>query len=154
MEENNLLKRYYFCARKFKSQNIIRITSDCPFINPNIIKKMISHYKKNKLKFLTNNKPRYVPHGFDCEIIEKSLLKHAYLKAKSKFDKEHVTPWIYRNYFKKKNNIKILKKNLSNFRLTLDYEKDYVNFKQNTVALKNIATNKNFEKYLNRKLFK
>ena len=55
---------------------------------------------------------------------------------------------------KKKNNIKILKKNLSNFRLTLDYEKDYVNFKQNTVALKNIATNKNFEKYLNRKLFK
>ena len=154
MEENNLLKRYYFCARKFKSQNIIRITSDCPFINPNIIKKMISHYKKNKLKFLTNNKPRYVPHGFDCEIIEKSLLKHAYLKAKSKFDKEHVTPWIYRNYFKKKNNIKILKKNLSNFRLTLDYEKDYVNFKQNIVALKNIATNKNFDKYLNRKLFK
>ena len=47
-----------------------------------------------------------------------------------------------------------LKKNLSNFRLTLDYEKYYVNFKQNTVALKNIATNKKFEKYLNRKLFK
>ena len=154
IKTNNLLKRYYFCSKKFKSQNIIRITSDCPFINPNIIKKMISHYKKNELKFLTNNKPRHVPHGFDCEIIEKSLLKRAYLKAKSKFDKEHVTPWIYRNYFKKENNIKMLKKNFSNFRLTLDYEKDYINFKENIVALKSIAISKNFEKYLNKKTFK
>jgi len=154
IKPNNLLKRYYFCAKKFKSQNIIRITSDCPFINPNVVKKMIYHYKKNKLKFLTNNKPRYVPHGFDCEIIDKNLLKRAYIKAKSKFDKEHVTPWIYRNYFKKENNIKVLKKNFSNFRLTLDYEKDYINFKENILALKNIATNINFGKYLNKNLLK
>ena len=152
IKENDLLKRYYLCAQKFKSENIIRITSDCPFINPEIIKKMMAHYKKNKLKFLTNNRPRYVPHGFDCEIIDKNLLKQTYLKAKSKFEKEHVTPWIYKNFFNKKNNLKIVEKNLSKFRLTIDYEKDYINFKRNAVSLKKISLNKNFEKYLIKEL--
>jgi len=152
VKENDLLKRYYLCAQKFKSENIIRITSDCPFINPEIIKKMIAHYKKNKLKFLTNNRPRYVPHGFDCEIIDKNLLKQTYLKAKSKFEKEHVTPWIYKNIFNKKNSLKVVEKNLSKFRLTIDYEKDYINFKRNIVSLKKISLNKNFEKYLIKEL--
>ena len=152
IQENDLLKRYYYCAKKYKSKNIIRITSDCPFINPVIIKKMIDYYLKNNLKFLTNNKPRYVPHGFDCEIIHKELLKLAFFSTNLKFDKEHVTPWIYKNYFNKKNNIKILRKNFSKFKLTLDYEKDYINFKKNVVIFKNIAKKKFFQKYLNKNL--
>ena len=65
---------------------------------------------KKKLFFLTNNKPRHVPHGFDCEIFHFSILQKANVKAKSNYEKEHVTPWIYKNYFNKKNNVKILKK--------------------------------------------
>ena len=103
IEENNLLSRYYYCAKKYKSKNIIRITSDCPFINGIIVKKMILFYKKNKLNFLTNNKPRNIPLGFDCEILSFTLLEQTFKMAKSKFDKEHVTPWIYKNnFFQKK----------------------------------------------------
>ena len=40
--ENNVLDRYYMCAKKFSSQNIIRITSDCPFINIHLVKNMIN----------------------------------------------------------------------------------------------------------------
>ena len=63
--ESNVLKRYYDCATKFKSQNIIRITSDCPFMNVNIVDKMVKYYSDEGLNFLTNNKPRHIPHGFD-----------------------------------------------------------------------------------------
>ena len=72
--ENNVLARYYYCAKKFKTQNIIRITSDCPFINPDIVNKMIEYYKVNNLSFLTNNKPRKIPHGYDCEIFSYDIL--------------------------------------------------------------------------------
>ena len=71
---------------------------------------MISFYKKNKLNFLTNNKPRNVPLGFDCEIFNYKLLEQTFKMAKSKFDKEHVTPWMYKNCFSNKNNLKIYKK--------------------------------------------
>tara|TARA_B100001057_G_C22811420_1_gene935584 strand:+ start:1185 stop:1868 length:684 start_codon:yes stop_codon:yes gene_type:complete len=148
--ENNVLDRYYMCAKKFSSQNIIRITSDCPFINIHLVKNMINFYKKEKLLFLTNNKPRFIPHGFDCEIMHNSILKKARFEAKTKYDKEHVTPWIYKNYFKRKENIKILKKNYSNIRITIDTPKDYLFFQKNKRILKKIALEKNFEKYFNK----
>ena len=125
---NNVLDRYYKCAKKYSSENIIRITSDCPFINTNVVKKMINFYKKKKLLFLTNNKPRHLPHGFDCEIIHNSILEKAKFNAKTKFEKEHVTPWIYNNYFKKLNNIKLIKKDYSNIRITIDTPDDYFFF--------------------------
>jgi spore coat polysaccharide biosynthesis protein SpsF len=147
-EEGNLLKRYYLCSKKFKSENIIRITSDCPFINPVIIDQMVNHYQKKKLNFLTNNKPRYVPHGFDCEIISKDLLCMMYKNAKTSYEREHVTPWIYKNIFTRKNNIRLINKNFSKVRLTLDYEKDYITFKKNIDLLKNIAKKNNYMKFL------
>ena len=146
-KENNVLDRYYKCAQKYSSENIIRITSDCPFINTYVIKDMINYYKKESLLFLTNNKPRFVPHGFDCEIIHNSVLKNARQNAKTKFEKEHVTPWIYKNYFKDKNNMKILKKNYSNIRVTIDTPKDYHFFLKNDKLLKKIATKKNYIEY-------
>ena len=111
---------------------------------------MISFYKKNNLNFLTNNKPRYIPHGFDCEIMSSSLLGLCYKKASTEYEKEHVTPWIYKNNFSKKNNIKLLKKNYSNIRITLDTPNDYIKFIENEKILKNVATKKNFVFYLNK----
>ena len=144
----NVLKRFFLTSKKFNSENIIRITSDCPFINIYMIKEMILFYKKNKLNFLTNNKPRRVPHGFDCEIFNKNLLNEAYLKAKSSYDMEHVTPWIYKNYFKKKNNISLIKENFSKLRITLDFINDYLYFVTNFKILKKISISRNFVKLL------
>jgi spore coat polysaccharide biosynthesis protein SpsF len=147
-DEKDVLKRYYLCSKKFKSKNIIRVTSDCPFLNPIIIDKMVNYYKKNKLNFLTNNEPRYLPHGFDCEIIKSDLLKEMHLKAKNPYEREHVTPWIYTNIFKKENNFKIIEENLSKVRLTLDYDKDYIKFKKNVELLKKISQRPNYLTFL------
>ena len=150
-DPNNVLKRYFYCAKKFSSPNIIRITSDCPFINPFLVSRMIKIYQNNKVNFLTNNKPRLVPHGFDCEIIKFQLLKKTYNSAKKKDEKEHVTPWIYKNYFDKKRNYTgLLKKNYSHLRLTLDTPSDYLFFLKNSKILKSIATKKKFQPYFNK----
>jgi spore coat polysaccharide biosynthesis protein SpsF len=146
--ENNVLDRYYACSKKFSCENIIRVTSDTPIINIFIIKDMINFYKKKKLSFLSNNKPRFIPHGFDCEIFHHSILNKAKLHAKTKYEKEHVTPWMYKNCFTKKNTIKIIKKNYSDIRITIDTPKDYLFFKKNEKILKKIATTKNYESYL------
>ena len=148
----NVLKRFYLTSKKFTSQNIIRITSDCPFINIYTVKEMIKYYSDNKLNFLTNNKPRYVQHGFDCEIFSVDLLNKAFLKARSQYDLEHVTPWIYKKNFKKKNNILLIKKNYSKLRITLDMITDYEYFVKNFKILKKISKSKNFASHL-KKLF-
>ena len=142
-DENDVLKRYYETAKFYKSSNIIRITSDCPFVNLEMINLMIKNYIKKKLDFLSNNNPRFVPHGFDCEIFSFENLKKANFMGKSKRDREHVSPYIKKNYKGKKNYIQIYKKDFSNLRLTLDYVSDYIFFKKNAKLLKRLPNELN-----------
>ncbi len=122
---SNVLKRYYEAAKYFQSENLVRVTSDCPLIDPFIIDKMISTFKKDNLDYISNNNPPTFAHGLDAEIIKIKALEKAYLNAKSLRDKEHVTYFITRN--KKKFKIKNFKnrKNFSKIRITLDYLSDY-----------------------------
>ena len=148
IKETNVLERYYKAAKKYNIKNIIRITSDCPFINPWLVDKMLLEYKKKRLDFLTNNKPRHIPHGFDCEIFNFDLLEDAYYSTNIDSDLEHVTKWIYRKKKSQIKNFKIFKKDYSNIRLTLDTIKDHNFFIQNLHLLKKISKYKNPEKIL------
>ena len=91
--ENNVLNRYYQTAKKFNIKNIIRITADCPFIDPTILDKMIIEFKKKKLDYLSNTypEPSTYPDGMDIEIFKFNSLKLANKYAVSKTEKEHVT---------------------------------------------------------------
>tara|TARA_A100001234_G_C12623546_1_gene384925 strand:+ start:91 stop:777 length:687 start_codon:yes stop_codon:yes gene_type:complete len=143
ISENNVLSRFFNCSKKYNSKNIIRITPDCPFINIHIIKKMMMYYKKKKLKFLTNNKPRKVPHGFDCEIFSFETLRHIYENAKTPENLEHVTMWIYKNNPNFVKNYSIYHKDYSKIRITLDYKNDFNFFVKNFSLLKKISNLKN-----------
>jgi glutamate-1-semialdehyde 2,1-aminomutase len=121
--KNNLISRYYFCAKKFNIKTIVRITADCPLIDYRIILKMINIFFQKKLQFLCNNDPPTFPDGLDIEIFNFNVLKRAYNSSTSDYDKEHVCPFIK----KIKKIIKqtyILKQNKANIRLTVDYEDD------------------------------
>ena len=76
------------------------------------------------------------------------ILQKANVKAKSNYVKEHVTPWIYKNYFNKNNNVKILKKNYSDIRITIDTPSDYLFFLKNEKILNKISRDRNFIKHL------
>ena len=65
--EKNVLSRYYNAAKKYKSDVIIRITSDCILSDPKMISKMINIFHKKKIDYLTNNYPPTFPDGFDVE---------------------------------------------------------------------------------------
>ena len=121
--ENNVLKRYYDAATKNKFKNIIRITGDCPLVDPALIDQYVKIFKEKKVDYLSNICPPTYPDGLDLEIFTYNTLKKAYLKAKNKYDLEHVTPYIQRSDDFKKINI-TYKKDHSKLRLTIDEKKD------------------------------
>ncbi len=121
--EKNVLKRYLECSRKYKINNLLRITSDCPLIDPKIIDKMAKEFKKNNLDYFSNIQERTFPDGMDIEFLKKETLEKTYKNVIYDYDKEHVTPYILRsNIFKKKNYF--YKKDYSKVRITLDYPSD------------------------------
>ncbi len=122
-DENNVLKRYYNAAVKFKAHTIVRITSDCPLSDPNLIDKIIEHHKKTKSDYTSNTiKPTY-PDGLDVEVFNFDNLKFAYKKAKTSYEKEHVTPFIKKNYKIVRSSYEN-KKDYSNSRWTIDEKED------------------------------
>ena len=129
--ENNVLNRYYNASKKYNVKNIIRITSDCPLIDPIILDKMIIEFKKKKLDYLSNTypEPSTYPDGMDIEIFTFNSLKLANRYSNKKSEKEHVTVYIRKNS-KFKTFRTDLMKDKSNYRLTVDYLKDFNLFKK------------------------
>lgn len=125
--EEDVLSRYYLSAKEGNADIIIRITSDCPLIDPNVIDNMIAFYKANNYQVVTNTglgtENRTFPRGLDAEIFSFQALENAQFNATEKYQREHVTPYIYQNneliYFYK-NNI-----DYSKYRLTLDTIEDF-----------------------------
>ena len=94
---NDLLSRYYNCAKKYKANTIVRITSDCPLMDYKIIDKIIKKFYSSNVDFISNTHPPVIPDGFDIEIFNFKSLKKAFFKAKKNFQREHVTPYIWDN---------------------------------------------------------
>jgi len=122
-DEHNVLKRYFECAKKFALKNILRITGDNLLVDPNLVDKLVNIYQKKNFDYISNIEKRTYPKGFDIEVFSFKALRQAYSKANSKFDKEHVTPYLRRNIFKRYNYAN--KEDFSNLRITLDTIHDF-----------------------------
>lgn len=97
--ENNVLERYYKAALKFPSTTYIRLTADCPLVDPALLDLMLLHFsqKGTQCDYLSNTLKRSYPKGLDIEIFTFEALKKAYQNASTLYEKEHVTPYIYQN---------------------------------------------------------
>lgn len=125
--EDDVLSRYYEAAEKYKLEVIVRITSDCPLIDAQVIDTMIDIYTSNKYDIVTNAgadlSNRTFPRGLDVEIFSLEILKKAYINGKENYQREHVTPYIYErssNIYYHRNDI-----DYSSYRWTLDTEEDW-----------------------------
>lgn len=131
---NNVLKRYYESAKKHGAKNndiIVRVTSDCPLIDATMMEKVIDMYKTGSYDYVSNRMKRTVPVGLDVEVFNFKLLEYVYYNASEEFEKEHVTPYIYlSNKDKYKLGSCEEKEDNSDYRLTLDEEKDYLAIKE------------------------
>ncbi|ABR36391.1 cytidylyltransferase domain-containing protein [Clostridium beijerinckii] len=126
--ENDVLSRYYFAAKENNADVIVRITSDCPCLDQNILTNMINLFlKKSKvLDYMNNTLQKSYPRGYDIEVFSFKALEIAFNNAKKDYEREHVTPYIYNlnNNF----NIECYKntKDYSKYRVTLDTEEDFL----------------------------
>lgn len=126
-DTNNVLSRYHDAALHYGAREndlIVRLTSDCPVHDQEIILKVINAFQKKKCDFMSNTIHRKYPRGLDTAIFTFKLLKEAHHKATSAFDKEHVTA-----YFHSSGDFEIAsfepEDDNSKYRLTLDEEEDY-----------------------------
>lgn len=125
-DENDVLSRYYYAAKEYDIEVVIRITSDCPLIDPHVMDNIITYYLNGNYEIVTNAgsdlSQRTYPRGLDVEIFSFDALQNAYDHADKTYQCEHVTPYIYENcksiYFYK-NDI-----DFSKYRWTLDTEED------------------------------
>tara|TARA_Y100000591_G_scaffold311606_1_gene315196 strand:+ start:2056 stop:2715 length:660 start_codon:yes stop_codon:yes gene_type:complete len=121
---NNVLSRYVEIVKRYKIKSFTRICADSPFIDPNLISKFISIYKKSNYDLVTNVYPRSFPKGQSIEIFKSSFFLKYAKKIKKRYDMEHVTTFFYN---RKELNIKNIKNNFdySKISLCIDNLKDF-----------------------------
>jgi spore coat polysaccharide biosynthesis protein SpsF len=124
--EEDVLSRYYEAALQYKGDLIVRVTSDCPVIDPDVVGYLIDFYMKNlkKYDYVTNTLRRTYPRGMDVEIVSFKALKEAHFNAYDPFDREHVTPFIKSSPSRYSLKNIEYKTNLSHYRLTVDTSED------------------------------
>jgi len=122
--ENDVLDRYYKCAKFFKADPVLRITADCPIIDPVITDKVIEFYIKNPGYDLVKTGLSY-PEGFDAEVLPFKKLAIAWREAKLKSEREHVTAFLWKNHLRFKIKTLALEKDYSFLRLAVDEAIDF-----------------------------
>jgi len=94
---SDVLDRFYQAARKFQGNIVVRVTSDCPLIDSSLVDELIEKLVTEKLDYCSNTLIEDFPDGQDIEVFTFEALEQAWLEARLKSDREHVTPYIKRN---------------------------------------------------------
>jgi len=126
-DRDNVLSRYYGAAVKSEADIVVRITSDCPCIDPRIVDKVIDTHLSGSDDYTSNTLVRSYPRGMDTEAFSFGALERSFKEASLPYEKEHVTPYIYTH--KSKFRVTQVESPSSMFfpswRLTLDTKEDY-----------------------------
>lgn len=96
-DEHDVLLRYMEAAVSVSADIIVRITGDCPLIDPEECNRIGALLLNGRTKYASNVYPRTVPKGYDCEAFTFDFLRTAHEYATDPHDREHVTPWMQRN---------------------------------------------------------
>ena len=123
--EEDVLSRYAGAAEAANADVIVRITCDCPLIDPEVIDAMISLRAAQSADYVWNDPDRDWPVGLDCEVFTREVLEQAAASATSKAEREHVTPWIRGGGAKSVAHLAGPGKPVSAQRWVLDYPEDY-----------------------------
>ena len=95
--ENDVLDRFYQTVKEIKPKWIVRVTSDCPLLDPKMIDAVVACAQLNDVDYCSNGLVENFPDGQDVEVFKFSALELAWKEAKLKSEREHVTPFIRMN---------------------------------------------------------
>lgn len=126
--ELDVLSRYWEVSQLYKSRYCIRVTSDCPLIDPKVIDLTINQFLGSGCDYFSNSE--CFPNGMNVEIFSSEMLNEAYCKGLKPYEREHVTPYFYTNPEKFKLGQVKLKKPYPKYRLTVDTLEDFALIKE------------------------
>jgi len=133
-KEENLLDRHYQAAKIYNADFVVKIPSDCPLTDPNIIDQVISFWLENqdKYDYVSNYHPPTFPDGLDVEGCPFSVLEIAWREAKKPYEREHTMPFIWDNpqRFRVGNITNPLGNMFLTHRWTIDYQEDFLFLKR------------------------
>lgn len=117
--ESDVLDRFYQASRQHLSQAIVRVTADNPLIDPKILDETIEYFEKEGVRYARTGG---FPLGIGAEVFTTSLLEEANAKARSAYEREHITPYMYTS--QASHGVYDSGKNQGSIRLTVDTEED------------------------------
>ena len=117
--ENDVLSRYLTAARHASADVVVRVTGDCPLIDPGLVDEIIRGFHKSEVDYFSNINPPTYPDGLDIEVFSMSALERAAKEAFEVFDREHVTPYLRREPIFAQGNVSN-DEDLSGLRWTVD----------------------------------
>ena len=94
---DDVLSRFYCTAESEKPDYVIRLTSDCPLIDPNVIDSVVKYALEHPEYDYVHTEAKSFPDGLDTEVMKFSAIEKAYNEANLKSEREHVTPYIWKN---------------------------------------------------------
>lgn len=148
---DDVLERFYKAAEPYMPEFVVRLTGDCPLMDPIVIDSAVKVISDSDYDYVSNTLNPTFPDGIDVEVFKFSALRKAYLKACLPSEREHVTPYIWKNStFKGGNIFKSFSLenpvDCSNYRLTVDYHNDL-----NVIEylIKSIGIDKGWHDYVN-----
>ena len=122
--EDDVLDRYYQTTKKYNVKHIMRLTADCPLIAPEICDSIADAYFENGADYIRTGET--FAEGLDCEIIGFGAIAKAWLEAKLKSEREHVTLYIRNHPELFKTMVKENDTDDSRYRITVDEQEDFL----------------------------
>ena len=148
-DTNDVLDRFYNAAKGKNPDYIVRVTSDCPLLDPILMDEIIQLAVDNNLDYTSNTLVEAYPDGQDVEVIKWSALEKSWIETTLKYDREHVTPYVRENssffgkvLFTSKNFESLV--NYNGVRMTVDESKDFDAIK---TLITNLGIDKNWKVY-------
>jgi spore coat polysaccharide biosynthesis protein SpsF len=133
--EDNVLERFSQAAKKYGIEHIMRLTADCPLIDPELLDELMTFYSEGYYDYVSNSQNPTLPDGLDAEIFSFKTLEETYKNAVLSSHTEHVTPYIREHPELFKTGCLTYRENLSNMRWTVDRPEDFELVRQIIEAL-------------------
>lgn len=95
--EDDVLDRYYQAARRATGDPVVRVTADCPLLDPAVAGLVVAEYQRGGADYVSNFHPRRYPDGLDTEVFSFAALERAWRDAQLPSEREHVTPYIWKH---------------------------------------------------------
>jgi spore coat polysaccharide biosynthesis protein SpsF len=95
--EDDVLDRYYQAAQQFQADVIVRLTADCPLLDPAVSALVLDRFWRGTVDYVSNTQPPTYPDGLDTEVFSFATLARAWREATLSSEREHVTPYIWKH---------------------------------------------------------